>query len=125
MSSTINNYTELKQRVAQLKSDKAIKEEEIKQGAKELIASIDPVNIIKKNFHRLAEDKELHQDVLKSGLTIAIDFIIEKLFRSNKSIRRFASSLVFEKIITRYIQNHSSGIKSGIHSFLERITSKA
>jgi hypothetical protein len=123
-NSKISDHIALKQRLMHLRSEKFEKEELIERNVKELYYSLDPVVIIKNAVRRIGEDKELRHDVLASALNIGSDFIIGKLFRSNKSIKGFISSLFLERLSSNYVGNHISEIKSTLGSLLNRFISK-
>ena len=123
-NSKISDHIALKQKLMHLRSEKFEKEELIERNAKELYYSLDPVVIIKNTVRRIREDKELRHDVLASALNIGSDFIIGKLFRSNKSIKGFISSLFLERLSSNYVGNHISEIKSTLGSLLNRFISK-
>jgi hypothetical protein len=112
MKNNVLNYTELQQRIAQLKLQKADKEELIKYNAKEIYSSFDPVNIIKKTLSRIADDSEIKTGVLSIILNKTIGFISDKIYSSNKHTHHSSSSSKSNKFFSS-IGNILTGLLAG------------
>jgi hypothetical protein len=124
MTNTIMNHIELRQRITELQSERSKQEELIRQNGSELIDILNPVNVIKKTINGLAHDAEVRQDALTTALNIGSDFIIGRLFRSNKSVKGQIFSEILGKLANRYISGNSSAIKDVIGRTINRFLDK-
>ncbi|MBL7936374.1 MAG: hypothetical protein JNM51_11275 [Bacteroidia bacterium] len=110
----ITNHAELMLRIMQLKSEKLSQETELKHSAKEFIYSISPVSIVKDSLHELAQDEDVKFDMTKVGLNIGANFLIDKIVGRNRSIKGFLGAMLIEKLSSKFINNNTSSIISGI-----------
>lgn len=104
ISKKVSNYKELQIAVDELKADKLKQEDLIKQNVNGIKEALNPVNILKSTIKNLIEDKALHRDAIKAGLGIGAQYIIEKLFKTNKNPRRHFVANIFEKLITGFVK---------------------
>ncbi len=124
MSNTIMNHIELRQRIAELQADSLKQEELIKLNGNELVEILNPVNVIKKTISGLAHDGQVRQDALSTALGIGSDFIIGRLFRSNRSIKGQVFSEILGKLANRYISGNSTAIKEVIGRTISRFINR-
>lgn len=101
-SSKINCSDDLSLRIAQLRIDKLKQEAELKIKFSEFAETLNPVLILKKSVHEMVVDKEVKDDLLKVGLNLGTNFIIEKVL-GRKSVKGYLSSVIVEKISTSLI----------------------
>lgn len=102
MKRKVKTYKELEAAIAELKEDKAKHEELLKQNMGDIKEALKPVNILKSAFKKIIEDKTLHSDAMKAGFAVAAEYVIEKLFKSNKSPGRHFAATMFEKLVTSF-----------------------
>ncbi len=119
-NSEISTHSELALRIIYLKSIKIKQEEEIKITFKELANSIHPVTMVKESLHELSLDKEVQFDLTKIGLNEGANFIIEKVFGKNKSVKGFVSTLLVEALSSTLINRNLPKIISSFTKFLQR-----
>lgn len=100
----VSSYKELEAAIEELKEDKATHEELLKKNLGEIKEALKPVNIIKSTLKSVIEDKALHQDALKASLSIGAEYIVGKLFKSNKSPKRHFAATIFEKLVTSFVK---------------------
>jgi len=115
MSNKITNYVELRQSINELQAAKLNQEDLIKQNGRELIDILNPVNIIKKTISGLAHDAEVRQDALSAALNIGADFIIGKIFRSNKSVKGHVITEFLGRLSSNYLTGKMPAIKEFIY----------
>jgi hypothetical protein len=118
------NHIELRKRITELQADSVIQEELMRQNGDELIDILNPVNVIKKTISGLAHDAEVRQDAFSTALGIGSDFIIGRLFRSNKSIKGQVFTELLSKLANRYISGNSTAIKDVIGRTISRFLHK-
>ena len=110
----ISNLADLELHVQHLKTQKRQQETELKTTFNELIDTLNPVSIAKESLHKLAGDLEVQFDVVKMGLNVGANLIIDKVLGKHQSIKGFLSSIVMEKLSTIVINNNATDIVLGI-----------
>lgn len=113
MKNNILNYSELKQRLAYLSSEKSDKEELIKYNVKEIYDSFDPVNIIKRTLTRIIKDEEIQTGVLSVLLSKGAGLIARKLF-SRTDTKKHSSTPLFGKIADFFSGEKKEGVLSSL-----------
>ena len=96
----ISNYQELQAAISELNASKTRQEELLKQNVSGIKEALNPLNLVKSYLKKVTEDKELHRDALKASIGIGAQFILGKLFKTNKSPKRQFFATLFEKVIT-------------------------
>jgi hypothetical protein len=110
----ITSHTDLSLRIMHLKSEKFRQEEALKHDFQELLYTLNPVSVLKESLHDMAEEKEVQLDLVKVGLNMGANLIIDKVLGKNRSIKGFFSSLIVEKLAASFINKNSSKVLSGI-----------
>jgi hypothetical protein len=121
----INNLLSLNQRIAELRFQKYIQEEELKVQLKDFVKTLNPLVMAKESIRELARDKEVQFDLTKVGLNMGANFLIEKVIGRNKSVKGFLSSILIEKVSTAFINNNAPKIISGIAKIFNKNTQQA
>lgn len=116
----ISGYAGLKFRILELRAEKSMQEQEIRNKFRELADNLDPILIVKRRLHEMAGDKELQVDLLQVGLNIGSNFIINRVLGKNRSIKGFISALLFQQLSALLINKNMSGIISGIGKMMNR-----
>ena len=114
----ITSHAHLKLLIVQLKSERSVQEAELKHKVAEFVVALNPLSILKNSLHDLAGDKEVQQGLVKTGLNLGTNFIIEKILGRNRSVKGFLSSILAEKISATVINNNISKIISGISKLI-------
>lgn len=115
----ISNYTDLKQKILQLRGDKERIEDDLKESFSNLAEALSPLNLAKNALHGMVHDNEVKGDLAQAGMSIGANFIIDRVMGRNKSIKGFLSSILVEKIAGKLISNNSEKITSLIGSFFK------
>ena len=110
----ISNLADLELHVQHLKTQKRQQEVELKMTFNEVIEAINPISIAKQSLHELAGDLEVQFDVVKMGLNVGANLIIDKVLGKHQSVKGFLSSIVMEKLSTVVINNNATDIVLGI-----------
>ncbi len=110
----ITNDTELHHRIMKLNYLRAEQELAIKRNIKELMYSVHPSAILKNVVDTISEDKEASHSLKSIGLNLGKDFIINKLFGRNGSVKGFITTLLMKKAADYVINNHPNLISTGI-----------
>ena len=122
-SSNLSNHTELQLRIAQLKAETKIQDEVLLQTFKGFVETLNPITMAKTSIHELASDKQVQFDVVKVGLNLGTNFIIEQVL-GRQSIKGYLSSVIVEKISSSIINNNINipQIVSGISQLVNHYT---
>lgn len=112
----ISNYPELMLHIMHLKQDKYRQEEDIKYTIRELIYLLNPMTIIKQGIHNMAEDAETRVDMLKVGLSMGTNMLINRVFRNKSGIVGLIGRVVLGKFSSSMIGTNLTRIVSGIRN---------
>ena len=104
-NSNLSNHTDLQLRIAQLKAETKIQDEVLLQTFKGFVETLNPITIAKASIHDFAGDRQVQFDVVKVGLNLGTNFIIEKML-GRGSIKGYLSSVIVEKISSAIINNN-------------------
>jgi len=102
-NSNITDHATLTERILQLREDKKIEEEELKHSVNTAFSSLNPFNMLKQSLHEFVEDKDVKTDILKAGVNIGANLLIDKSLGKYRSIKGFLSSVLVESISTPFI----------------------
>jgi hypothetical protein len=118
--SEINSIDDLSQRIDQLRKDKLRQEVELNVVLNEFAVSLNPLLMIKNSMHEVVVNKEAKDDLLKVGLNLGTNFIIEKILKRH-TLKGYLSSIIVEKISTSVI---NSGALSGIIASFSKLVKR-
>lgn len=116
---SINGYSELKERISELKAEKVLREQELSTAFNNFNATFDPISIIKKSVRNLNQDQQLKNDVVKAGVNMGVNFVIDTVMGRRKSLKGFLSSVLLEKYSTLFIEKKLGGVLQGIGSIIK------
>ena len=108
----IYDHASLVTQIQQLRTLKKIQEEELKNCFSEFVDSLNPVTLVKKSLHDLADNKEVQFDLAKVALNTASNLVIDSLFGKYKSIKGFLSAVMVEGVSNNFINNSSIKVLS-------------
>jgi hypothetical protein len=100
----VSSYKELEATIEELKQSKVKQEELLKTNLREIKEALKPVNILKNALKKVVDDRTLHQGALKASMVIGAEYIVEKLFKTNKSPKRHFVATIFEKIVSGIVK---------------------
>ncbi|MCE5330878.1 MAG: hypothetical protein LLF95_01925 [Bacteroidales bacterium] len=113
----ITNHAALMRRIVELKADKSVQEVTLKITFLEMISTLDLMSIFR---GKKSEDAPL--DLVKTGVNMALDLIIDMILGKHRSVKGFLSSVLVENFSRILINNNLINIISGISSLLSRKT---
>lgn len=113
-SPIILKHKDLKLLIEEVRESKEIQERELKESFKEFAHALSPVQVAKSTLHTLVKDKEVQFDLVKGGMTLGANFIIESIFNRNNTIKGFLSSAILERVSTTLISANAPQIIIGI-----------
>lgn len=108
---TILNYSDLLARLTELKSERETQEISLKYTFTEFVSSINLVSFFKSKSNNL-----LPNDLMKSGLSMAVNMIAGLVLGKNRSVKGFLSTLMVERLTTMVIDNNLIELVSKITS---------
>jgi hypothetical protein len=92
-NTVISNHEDLLMQIEYLKAEKLKKESGLKVSFNEFMESVHPVNIVKKTLSDLVNDNEIKNKVVRAGLTIGTNYIINYIMLKQKMLKQFFSPL--------------------------------
>lgn len=116
----ISSYEDLVLRIMYLKDQKLEQEIELKRTFKDIVSQINPITIIKDSVLGIIKDKEIQYGLASIGINMGINFIVDKVFGKNKSVKGFWSSLLVETFTGTYVTENMPKIIAGISSLMHR-----
>ncbi len=122
-NTTIVNYSELTARLTVLKSERDIQEIVLKQSFTEFVSSINIFSFFKSS--NTTTNSFQSNDLIKSGLTMAVNLIAGLVFGKNRSIKGFLSTLMIERFAKMMIDNNLINTFANIGSMIFSKNSKS
>jgi hypothetical protein len=113
-NTAIINYPELLFRLKELKLTKENSENELKLSFTEFMATVDIVSL----FSRQKNPENSQQNLLKTGINMALNLVTGLVFGKNRSVKGYLSALMIERFTTMVIDNNLIGIVAGIGSMI-------
>jgi hypothetical protein len=110
----ISNYPELVLYIMHLKQDKFRQEEEIKYTIRELIYLLNPVTMIKQGLHNLANDAEAKVDMVKVGLSMGANMLVNRIMRNKSGIAGMIGKVVLGKFSSTLVGRNLTKIAGSI-----------
>ena len=107
-NSDITNHAVLLLRIKQLRGEKIVQEAQLKQNFDGYMRGLDPVEIGKGALRKLVTDSEVQLDMVKLGLNILANYIIDKIMGKHGGVKQFFGGL-----------NHESGNSNLANIFSE------
>ena len=101
-NTNIVSYAELQLRINDLRNVKKQEEADLKNTFSVFKQSLNPTSILKKTIHNLTQDKEVQGDIIKSGLNMGVDILINKFFGKYSSVKGFINSTIAENIYSKF-----------------------
>jgi hypothetical protein len=117
MEQKIISHIELQLRIANLRAEKLMQEEELKRNFTAVIHGLYPSTLLKEAVNKVANDEDLQKDMAKAGIGIGTNFLIKHLLKKH-NIKRVLSAALLEIISPLLINNAPkmiSGIKQWLH----------
>lgn len=111
----ITNHTELLLQIEELRYLKNIQEDKLKQTFSELGNVINLVSMIKGESNNNSQN-----DLLKTGVNMAVDLVIDLTLGKFRSVKGFLSSVMVEKFTTLLINNNLGNMISGITQLIHK-----
>jgi hypothetical protein len=94
----ITTHEELKIHIAELREIREAQGLALNDHFREFVHSISPFEAVKSSIHELVADKGVQLDLVKGGLNLGANFIIERIFNKDHGVKGFISSTIIEKV---------------------------
>ena len=120
----ISKYAELLLQIKQLKEDKRVQEEELKQKFNEFANSFKPISIVKSSLHNLITDKVVQHDLMKIALNFGTNILISKIFGKRNNIINFIGIILAKKLSKSFINNNLQKIMEYLSGLIHTPTEK-
>jgi hypothetical protein len=92
-NTVISNHEDLLIQIEYLKTEKLKQELGLKASFNEFFVAVHPVNIIKKTLSDLANDNEIKHKVVRAGLAIGTNYIVNYILAKQKILQQFLNPL--------------------------------
>ncbi|OFZ08194.1 MAG: hypothetical protein A3D92_07100 [Bacteroidetes bacterium RIFCSPHIGHO2_02_FULL_44_7] len=116
----ISIHAELVLLIEDVRNSKDRQEMELKVSFKEFAHTLSPIEVAKSSIHGLVNDKGVQFDLVKGGLNLGVDFLINKFFNKNSSIKGFLGTMALEKVSSSFIQANAASMIVGITTFFSK-----
>lgn len=110
----ITTHEELQAHIAELRTKLELQGIALNDHFSEFVHSISPFEAVKSSIHELVADKEVQFDLVKGGLNLGANFLIERIFNRNHDVKGFLSSTIIEKVSSSFIQANAASIMVGV-----------
>lgn len=116
----VSIHQELVLLIQEVRVSKDHQEAELKASFQDLVHALSPLEVVKSSIHGLVNNKGIQFDLLKGGMNLGADFLIEKVFNKKGSIKGYLSSVLLEKVSSSLIQKHAGDMIVGIASVFKK-----
>lgn len=110
----ISTHADLLSHIMEIRASKDAQEASLKVAFKELALSLSPVEVAKSSIHNLVNDKGVQFDLIKGGMNLGSNFLIDTIFKKQSGIKGFLSSIIMEKVSSSFIQANAANIIVGV-----------
>ena len=112
----IKTYPDLLLHIMHLKQQRFKQEEELKYSIRELIFSLNPIVMVKRALHDMAEDSQTKLDMAKVGLDMVITMLTHKVMSQTNGIKGFIGKLLIGKFSSNFLYSNAHKVISAIRS---------
>lgn len=112
----ISSYPDLVLHIMHLKQEKFRQEEDLKYTIKELAFILNPLSLVKRTLHDLADDSQAKFDLAKVGLDMVVTMLISRVLGNRTGIQGFVGKLLVGRFSSSIIYNNISKVISGIRN---------
>lgn len=118
--SSISTHADLKSLIELVKESKNRQEVDLKESFKNFAHALSPVQVTKSTIHELVKDKEVQFDLVKGGMNLGANYLLNTIFNKEGSVKGFLGFTVLEKLTSTFIQANTGNIIIGITSLFKR-----
>lgn len=104
-NSAPQSYRQLQIQIEQLQAVKAEQEALIQSSFRDFTLTLTPLSILKGSLSGFKSDPALTKDILKTGLNVSTDFLVDKVLYRSGDIKRLFLSVLVKKIAAPLINN--------------------
>lgn len=120
----ITGYKDLGQRIEDLRNESIKAERDMESAFDRVVTGLDPVTLVKSSVQQLSRDHGLKIDVVKAGMNMGANFLIDKIMGRRKSFKGFLSSILLEKYSHLFIDKGVPGIIQAVANSLKTRTER-
>ena len=103
--STPQSYHQVQIQIEQLLVVKAEQEALIESSFGDFTNTLTPLSILKGSLSKLKSDPAISKDILKRGLNVSTDFLVDKVLYRSGDIKKLFLSVLVKKIAAPLINN--------------------
>ena len=116
----ILDHTSLQARIAALKSEKTDQEVALKQELRGVIQNFQPAAFFQEAIHELASSDDAQVELTKVGLGFISKFIVDQLFGTDKTSKRYVTGMLVNRATTVLIDNNAVAIVAGFKQMFQQ-----
>jgi hypothetical protein len=102
----ITCHAELLSRILYLKSERLRQEEDLKRSFKDFAFNFDPASMMRGSMNERAQERNVLFKLVKVGLNMASNFVIDQVLGKRRSFKGFLSSLLVEEFSALLINSN-------------------
>lgn len=115
----ITGYQDLQERIEDLRNESSKAQQDMESAFDRVVTGLDPVTLVKGSVQQLSRDHGLKMDVVKAGMNMGANFLIDKMMGRRKSLKGFLSSILLEKYSHLLIEKGVPGIIQAVANTLK------
>lgn len=115
----ITGYQDLQERIEELRNESSKAQQDMESAFGRVVTGLDPVTLVKSSVQQLSRDHGLKMDVVKAGMNMGANFLIDKIMGRRKSLKGFLSSILLEKYSHLLIEKGVPGIIQAVANTLK------
>ncbi len=115
----ITGYQDLQERIEDLRNESSKAQQDMESAFDRVVTGLDPVTLVKSSVQQLSRDHGLKMDVVKAGMNMGANFLIDKIMGRRKSLKGFLSSILLEKYSQLFIEKGVPGIIQAVANTLK------
>jgi hypothetical protein len=119
----ITSYEALRARIDYLDTIKEAQEEALKADFKQVLESLQPVNLLKSAVENIKQDRDLKNQAGELGLSLGLDFLVDKLFKKNSSTGAYIKATLVEQVAAFVLDRYGDKIEALVRRLTDKLRS--
>lgn len=116
----ITSYETLRARIDYLDTVKEAQEEALKADLKQVLESLQPANLLRSAVENIKHDRDLKNQTGELGLSLGLDFLVDKLFKKSSSTGAYIKATLVEQAAAFILDRYGDKIEA----LVQRLTAK-
>ena len=113
----VSTHEDLMDLILVMRESKDCQELALNECFKDFAHSLSPFELLKSAVHELSEDKGVQFDLVKGGMNLGANYLIENVLTKKGGFKGFISSVVLEKLSSSFIEANAGSIIARVTNF--------